>query len=358
MSKADFSFIRYSNCWEDTEILLKALDIQKGEVGISVASAGDNTLAMLTKDPSMIYAFDVNKTQLYCCELKIACFKYLCYKETLTLLGVCGGKRLMLYKRVRCALSEQARRFFDKNINLIEQGIIHAGKFEHYFDIFRNYMIPLFSTREEFLQFAHIDNLHNQYEFYKKHIDNRRFNAIFRIYFGYKIMGRLGRDSSFYDYVSDKEKSGSDIRKRFEFGIKNTVNAFNPYINYIVSGRYTPCSLPLYLRRENYDIIRKRIDRIKLVNADMLSLCVGKVDFANLSDIFEYMNEAEFAENTRKLTNLMNPNGRVAYWNMQNQRYPDTNELYCDHELSESLFRQNNSWFYRDFLLYRRKDAT
>ncbi len=357
MSKADFSFIRYSNCWEDTDILLNALDIRKGETGISIASAGDNTLAMLLKEPERIYAFDLNPTQLYCCELKMSCFRCLSYRETLVFLGVIRGERVPLYSRVREAISEQARDYFDSHIEIIEQGVIHCGRFENFFRIFRNYVIPMFSSREEFRSFVRMDNLQQQIDFYNEHINNHRLRAMFRIYFGYKVMGRLGRDSSFYDHVEDKEHSGSDIRSRFEFGISHAVNAFNPYFNYIVCGGYTPQCLPLYLRRENFDVIRRNLDRITLVQGDLSSLPCDNVDFANLSDIFEYMSDEEFGEESARLHKLLSAGGRVAYWNMQNRRYIGNELLQCDWQLSDSLFEQNNSWFYRDFLLYRKVAA-
>jgi len=355
MSKADFSFIRYSNCWEDTNILLKALGIKEGETGISIASAGDNTLAMLLNNPEMIYAFDLNETQLYCCELKMACFRCLTYDEMLILLGINAGDRLSLYKKLRNVLSDTAQNFFDENTEIINRGIIHTGKFEKFFGIFRRYIIPLFSTYKKFRIFASMDNLGEQREFYQKHINNRRLKAIFRIYFGYKVMGKLGRDSSFYEYVEEKERSGNDIRGRFEFGISNTVNAYNPYINYIVFGQYTQNSLPLYLRHENFDAIRRNIDRITLVKGDLLSLDIKNVSFANLSDIFEYMSENEFEKNIEKLSEILSTDARVAYWNMQNRRYINKSEFNLESELSEKLFKQNNSWFYRDFLVYRRK---
>ncbi len=334
--------------------MLDALGIHEGEIGISVASAGDNTLAMLLKNPRRIYAFDVNPTQLFCCELKMACFSCLSYTETLTLLGVKNGERLPLYSKVRHSLSKKARCYFDRNTDLIERGIIHTGKFENFFGIFRKFIIPLFSTNEKFRTFAAMECTENQREFYSRHIDNRRLKAIFRIYFGYKVMGKLGRDKNFYNYVSDKEDSGNDIRKRFEFGISNTVNADNPYINYIVNGNYTPRSLPLYLRPENFDIIRRRIDRITLIHGDLLSLDGISADFANLSDIFEYMSVDEFEKNVRRLSEILKTGGRLSYFNMQNRRYLSCTDFEYDKKLSERLFRRNNSWFYRDFSVYRR----
>ena len=53
MSKAKFDFIRYANCWEDTNNLFEALDIEN-KTGLSVLSAGDNTLALLIKNPTAL----------------------------------------------------------------------------------------------------------------------------------------------------------------------------------------------------------------------------------------------------------------------------------------------------------------
>lgn len=323
-------------------------------MGISVASAGDNTFAMLLKNPRRIYAFDVNPTQLFCCELKMACFRCLTHREMLVLLGVCEGDRISLYRTIRHTLSKEARCFFDSNSDIIRYGVIHAGKFERYFGIFRRYVLPLIASRKRFHQFISFAHLADQLQFYQRYINNRRLNAIFRIYFGYKVMGKLGRDSSFYDYVAEKEQSGGDIRRRFEYGISHTLNADNPYCNYIIGGNYSNRSLPLYLQRKYFERIRSRIDRIVLVRGDLLSLDAGNVDFANLSDIFEYMSDSEFEQNVDRLSDMLNLNGRAAYWNMQNRRYINNPDFSFDRVLSQRLFSQNHSWFYRDFLLYRR----
>lgn len=48
-TRADFSIIRYAQCWEDADILLEALDIQPTDTCLAIASAGDNALAMLSR---------------------------------------------------------------------------------------------------------------------------------------------------------------------------------------------------------------------------------------------------------------------------------------------------------------------
>lgn len=352
MSKT-FSFLRYANCWEDTDILLEGLQIAKNETGLSVASGGDNTLAMLNQNPKKIYAFDLNPTQLYCLELKMVCIRRLPYATTLSFLGIGECDRLSVYAAIRGELSAGARSYFDQNSKLIRTGIIHAGKFERYFQIFRRFIIPLFSSKKTFYRFSQLENPAEQKVFYDKRINNRRLKMLFAVYFGSKVMGRLGRDKSFYDYVEDEKDSGKDIGARFEYGISHTKNRFNPYLNYIVNQTFFADCLPTYLKKENYETIRQNLDRIELIHGDLCSIQNERFDFFNLSDIFEYMSEADFKKNIRHLLTISNENARIAYWNMQNKRYIQNKCIAFEKELSEQLFEKNRSYFYRDFLIYQ-----
>ena len=143
-----FSFIRYSNCWEDSSALRKALKIKSGQRGISIASAGDNSLSLLLDDPSEIIAFDLNETQLFCVELKMAAFKTLSYSELLEFLGVReSNSRLTMYQSVKKHMSAEATAYFDSNLSLIKRVIIHVGKFEHYFQLSPHHMlVPYFQS--------------------------------------------------------------------------------------------------------------------------------------------------------------------------------------------------------------------
>ena len=86
-AKANFSTIRYAQCWEDADILLEGLDIQPGDTCLSIASAGDNTLAMLSKNPGRVIALDLNPAQLACLELRVAAYRELSHDELLELIG-------------------------------------------------------------------------------------------------------------------------------------------------------------------------------------------------------------------------------------------------------------------------------
>lgn len=357
MKRDKFSFIRYSNCWEDSSILREALKPAKGEVGLSVASGGDNTFALLLGEPEKIYAFDINKTQLYCTELKMTAFKVLSYREILPFLGVYkSAKRLETLERLKSELSKEAYGYFKENPKIIKNGIIHSGKFEFYFRIFRKVIAPFFCSGERLKQFCDLSSLKEQKQFYERYINNRRFKAIFKLYFGVRLMGSLGRDKSFYKYVDEKKSHADDIKKRFEYGIVHTENKYNTYLSYILRGNFTSSCLPEYLKEENFEKIKANLHRIELVSSDLLGIDEGLgFDFLNLSDIFEYVGEDEFRKNMEKLCVLCKDKARISYWNMQNKRYLNESGFRLDEKLSGSLFEKSRSFFYRDFSVYRRE---
>lgn len=348
-----FGFIRYANVWEDTDVAICGLGIKAEQTGAVVCSGGDNVLAMLAFDPSKIYAFDINKTQLFVLELKMAAMRSLELFETRTLLGVEEGERVELYRRVRGDMSREARKYFDEHLELIEKGIIHAGKFEHYFQLFRKYIIPLTSSKKNYVAFSRMKNTKAQKDFYERKINTWRFRALFRVFFGAKSMAKNGRDKTFFKYVdaNDVKTNGTDLKKKVEFGLFHTQNAENPYFDYIANGNFTH-AFPQYLRPEYYEKVRDNLDKVELVYGGVNNLPNMKFDFCYLSDIFEYMSEAEFLKNVEKVKRRVKKGGRILYWNMQNRRYIKDDGFVFDEELSRKLFRENKTWFYRDLLIY------
>ena len=74
-NKVDFSLIRYSQCWEDTEILLESLDISEKDVCFGILSAGDNVFSMLAENPEKVIALDISFPQIALAKLKREIFK-------------------------------------------------------------------------------------------------------------------------------------------------------------------------------------------------------------------------------------------------------------------------------------------
>ncbi|MFI0459233.1 MAG: DUF3419 family protein, partial [Candidatus Thiodiazotropha endolucinida] len=73
-ARADFSQIRYAQCWEDADILVEALGVDRGGVCLSISSAGDNALALLGAGAEQVVALDLNPAQLACLALRVAAY--------------------------------------------------------------------------------------------------------------------------------------------------------------------------------------------------------------------------------------------------------------------------------------------
>src|SRR6516165_9862604 len=146
--RGNLARVRYAQCWEDADILLEALRIQPGFTCLSIASAGDNALAMLGMKPRKVLAIDRNPAQIAALELRVAAFRELEHAELLALIGsVESHNRIDLYQRCRQHLSKDAREYWDHCPKLIEAGIGSAGRLESYLRIFRTQVLPLIHPR-------------------------------------------------------------------------------------------------------------------------------------------------------------------------------------------------------------------
>src|SRR5262245_61493869 len=125
--------VLYGQVWEDADVLLDALDVRPGHVCLSIASAGDNALALLGRHPARVVAIDRSEAQLWCLELRVAAFRTLEHRHVLELFGSRpSADRMALYTRCRRSLSRPARKFWDSQPSAIARGIGGAGRFERY----------------------------------------------------------------------------------------------------------------------------------------------------------------------------------------------------------------------------------
>src|SRR5687767_15415348 len=91
-TRADFSRIRYAQVWEDADVLLAALEVQPTDTVVSIASAGDNALALLGAGAARVVALDLNPAQLACLALRVAAYRGLSHVEVLEGLGSRRGQ--------------------------------------------------------------------------------------------------------------------------------------------------------------------------------------------------------------------------------------------------------------------------
>lgn len=350
------STINYSQCWEDTNLLKRALTISNDDVVLSITSGGDNTLALLLENPKKIFSIDINSAQNHLAELKLQSSKILSYEDYLELLGINdSSKRLNYYNQVSELLSDDAHLWFEGNMNLIKHGVIHDGKFEKYLSSFRKYLLPLVHSKRTISQFVNQNSLQDQIFFYEKVWNTWRWRLFFSVATNPSLLQGLARQAG-----ADRQKSKNESYiKRLERLIYRNHLKTNPYINYALTGKYGD-SLPDYLLEENYTKLQKyNASKCEFRNDDLLSFLKSTSDNSltkyNLSDAFEFLAADDALEVWREIARTAKNGAKVVYWcNQIEHTAPKEIErgVVSDTELENELKDQDRLYFYRSFHIY------
>lgn len=346
---ADFGLIRYANCWEDADVVVDALGAKaRGGRVLSIASAGDNVLALLSQVPEQVVAVDLSLAQLACLELRMAAFKELEYEDLLTFLGVKPAQnRASTYQALRRGLSTRTRGFWDQHQHAITGGVIHAGKFENYFRLLRALLsVTHRSHRIEGL-------LKNRTQAERRSYFTQQWNTWIwrvsaRIFFSQTFMGRFGRDPAFFEHVDGSV--ADHVLRRAEYAVTELDASNNPYLQYILTGNFSN-ALPLYLRPERFRQIRDGLACIKIHQGDLTSVTarLGKFDALNLSDVFEYMDTSTFAHTAQWLAQVTDNDASLVYWNMLVPRdlaRERPEDFACRSESTAECARNDKAFFY------------
>ena len=294
--------------------------------------------------------------QLACVELRVAAYRTLEHPELLELIGSTpSGRRRELYGRCRPLMSDTARVFWDGQPAEVAAGVGGAGKFERYFGMFRRYIMPLIHRRRRVEAMMRGGTLPERRTFYRHHWDTLRWRLLFRVFFSRFVMGRMGRDPSFFAYVEGNV--ATRILERAKHAVTELNPADNPYLRWIMTGRHA-AALPLALRPEHFDTIRNNLDRLEWrcqsIEDFLASREPRSVDRFNLSDIFEYMSPENYRRLLEQIVAGARPGGRLAYWNMLAPR--SRPEALADRlkpltELAARLHAQDKAFFYSRFVV-------
>ena len=353
--QVDFSFVRYANCWEDAALLVRALRPTPAKCILSIASAGDNALSLLASGAEVV-AVDLNPSQLACTELRREAIRTLEQPEFLNFVGITPcTTRLDLYRAIRPLLNSTTQAFWDVRGEIVKNGFIHAGKFEHYFQLFRKYLIPLIHNQHTVKSLMSVKGLEARRTFYREVWDNHRWRLLFRLFFSKFLMGRLGRDPAFFKQVEGSV--ASRLLARASYAMSELDNSANPYLCYILTGNYQQ-ALPHYLQPENYTAIRQHLDRLtlRLGSVDEVAAEYGAASFDgfNLSDIFEYLTPEQCEAVYARLLASARPGARFAYWNMLVPRQCPSSlaaRVTSLEKEANTLFEEDLAFFYSRFVL-------
>lgn len=335
--KSGLARLGFSQCWEDADVLLEALQVGGTDTCLSVASAGDNTLALVGAGARRVIAADLSPAQIACLELRVAAYRNLRHREFLELLGQNPSRqRLALYRRCRDDLSARSRRFWDRRQRLILQGIVYSGRFERFLTLLRRFVLPLVHRRKKVERLFQLSTVQERHEFFEREWNTHRWAMLCNVLVGNAARGRKqGLANLLVELPPQK----------------------NPYLQWLLAGRYVS-ALPYALRPENFDRIRQNLDSLEWqcasVEEVISALPDGVLHCCNLSNIFDYVSPESYKQMLDEIIRVAAPGCRLVYWNFVPERHcPPAlpGRLRRRRDLALRLHRKDKAVFFRDLVI-------
>jgi S-adenosylmethionine-diacylglycerol 3-amino-3-carboxypropyl transferase len=352
-----FERLLFAQCWEDPEMDFAALAVRPGDVVLSVTSGGCNTLSLATLEPARIIAVDLNATQNFLLELKIAGARRLAHGEYLELLGVrASTERRDLYHAVRADLSPHAQAYWDTQRRALDTGLLRAGRYERYLEAFRR-LLQLIEGPRTVERLFEATSLDQQRRYHEERWDSLRWRAFFRLFFSRSVLGAAGLDPRFFTFVNGVRSFGEHFRALTRHALTELPIRDNYFVAQICLGRYLDeLAVPPYLRADRFDALRRTLDRIEIFTGEvgtlLRSLPDDAVDAFNYSNVFEWVPPDAFEAMLRETWRVGRPGARLCYRNLLVRRgHPGALDgLFEPHgDLAARLLQRDRSFVYSNF---------
>ena len=371
-----FERLVYPQIWEDPVVDMKALDIGPGHQVIAIASGGCNVLSYLLADPARVTAVDLNGAHIALGRLKICAAQNLPnYDSFFRFFGHADARaNVAAYdRRLRAELDPATRAYWDKRttfgrrrISLFARNFYRHGLLGHVLGVGHTLARLHGLDPSIVLKATTLDEQRALYE--------KRLAPIFD-----KPLVRwlLKQPASLYglgippaQYRALAANSPQGIRVVLRERLERLACDFDITENYFAWQAFGRCyapgpnpSLPPYLKRENFDVVRGRSSRVRYVQRSFTDILrdspATSFDRYALLDAQDWMNDAELAALWTEITRTARPEARVIFRTAAAERLlpgrvPDDvlGAWRYEDELSCKLSREDRSSIYGAFHLY------
>lgn len=136
------SGILYGMCWEDPDIFTAL--VNEHDRVLTVCSAGDIALSVLTKKPAYVVALDTNSDQVELTRARVWAYKQLNYQDCHRFIGSFGSdlNRAELVQGLIPTMNAEMKHWLLAN-KLDKKPMIQSGKFETYLRFFARFIFPI-----------------------------------------------------------------------------------------------------------------------------------------------------------------------------------------------------------------------
>lgn len=356
--KKVFEDILYAQCWEDPSLDREAFNITDSDTVFSITSGGCNVLAFLIDNPQKVIALDLNPYQNFLLDLKIAAFDSLTYAEMLEFMGIRPSRRRWeLYLCLRPRLMVESCSYWDTQRTKIEIGIIHCGRYEQYMALLRRWLHRLMG--EELInKFYENEDMVARSVLYTTRWNNIWWKIFTRVLLSRRTMSLLF-DKAFFAYLDKSFSFGRHFAERTRRALTILPMQENYFLSYILLGCFfDENNLPPYLRRENFNPIRKNLQKVQIVSDGceryFSSLPDSSITKFNFTNIFEWMSQDDYENLLRQTFRVAKDGAIMTYRNLLVPRERPVrlaNEILPHRDLAKQLHDRDLSFIYNKYVV-------
>jgi S-adenosylmethionine-diacylglycerol 3-amino-3-carboxypropyl transferase len=351
-----FKRLSYSYGNEDWRSEKEALKV-KGRV-LCITASGDRPLHLLLDDCEEVVSIDANPIQNYLLDLKSVAMHELDFEEYLAFLGASAHKnRLQTLQKLSPLLEENAQKYWINHPSMINKGILYQGFTEKQC---QNLLAPLIrmikgKQIDRLFDFTDIDE---QSHFVERSWDKYYWRKIFDLIWNTTVARLLFRfvvdDPGLYDNLNKSVSIGTYFYKRMNNSLKKNLARESLLLSLFLKGRVDHEAVPPYLTEEGVRIIKKRTQRIKVKNIDIISYLESSPDNSfdcfSLSDVASYLNQNDFIKMIEEVKRVAKPGARFSI-----RQFFSNHTIPADHlkvfqrekELEDKLEEQDRCFVYR-----------
>ncbi|WP_417671907.1 DUF3419 family protein [Roseibium sp.] len=380
-----FKGLVYPQIWEDPDVDMEALQLTKDCRMVTIASGGCNVMSYLTADPAEITAVDLNRAHVALGRLKLlAAKRFPTYDTFYRFFGEADEKaNVAAYERfLREELDEESRLYWEgrdlagwgrKRITLFSRDLYHHGLLGYCIGI-GHFVARLYGIDPKHMVQAR--SLDEQRSFFDTALAPLFDKRLVRWATSKKMsLYGLGIPPAQYEALVSANSEGdmsTVLKQRLEklacdFSIQDNYFAWQAF-----SRGYAPQDsgdagesgpLPPYLKREHFQAIKDRADRVRVLNRNFTEHLEGEADESLdayvLLDAQDWMTDVQLSALWSGITRTARPGARVIFRTAAEPtllpgrvRDETLDRWTYEEEKSLRLGRQDRSSIYGGFHLY------
>jgi S-adenosylmethionine-diacylglycerol 3-amino-3-carboxypropyl transferase len=350
----------FTHNWEDPESDQAALKIKSGDAVFAITSGGCNVLGFLLFDPAIIYSVDINPAQSCLLELKIAAIKALGFEDFIAFTGLKEkANRPDVYNKIKPFLSPAALAFWDAQHKIIAEGFFMNGKYERFIRVAGKFVTWLQGKKKVDGLFAE-KTAQEQEVYFDTAWNTKRFHYIFKIIFNKRMLARKGLVADYFHFDDGSKSFAESFYNRSRKAFRDIPVKGNYFLSLYLLGKYrNEKEVPAYLQKENFDIIKSRIDRIKMATAEaqgwLDTMPDESINCFALSNICELMSEKDTSRLFVSVARTGRKNASIVFRNLMIPREvpAELGQLIIKNEaLSKEIQFRDRSFVYGKVAAY------